>query len=194
MLPKIEDVRRKFRNPPIGEVSNWFQKPCTVWAELSVPVVAVVQGFCIGAGLQLALGADFRFGDPTTRMSIMESRWGLIPDMGITQTLPKLMRADQAKKFMMTAEMITAENALRAGLLTETCDDPMTRAQEFLVGVSLKSPNAIAGCKSLVEKTWGMPAGDRLRIEAEIQAELIGSPNQMEAVMAGMAKRKPKFT
>lgn len=159
-----------------------------------MPVVAVVQGFCIGAGLQLALGADFRFGDPTTRMSIMESRWGLIPDMGITQTLPKLMRADQAKKFMMTAEMITAENALRAGLMTETCDDPMTRAQEFLVGVSLKSPNAIAGCKSLVEKTWGMPAGDGLRIEAEIQAELIGSPNQMESVMAGMAKRTPKFT
>lgn len=192
-LPRMGEIRDQMRNPPAGEVANWFQKPCYVWQELDVPVIAAIQGVCIGAGLQLALAADIRIAAPNTRVSIMEAKWGLIPDMGITQNLPKLMRADQAKELMMTARMINASDALDMGLVTRISEDPLAAAKDLVVELVSRSPQAVNGAKALVDQTWTLPLGEGLKVEAELQAQIIGTDNQLEAVMAGMTKRPPKF-
>lgn len=190
---QLDAMREQLLNPPAGEAANWFQKPAFVWQELPVPVIAAIEGVCLGGGLQIALGADFRIARPDARLSIMEAKWGLIPDMGISQSLPKLMAADRAKMLMMTAEMISGERALAEGLVTEVAEDPLARAREIAAAIVGRSPDAVSGIKRLVEEVWTMAPGEGLSREAEIQAPIIGAPNQMEAVMANMQKRAPKF-
>ena len=191
---RLDEMRERLLNPPTGEVANWFQKPCYVWQELGVPVIAAIEGVCLGGGMQLALAADFRIARADARLSIMEAKWGLIPDMGISQNLPKLMRADQAKELMMSARMFDGAEAERLGLVTRLADDPVGAAREMAVQLAGKSPEAVAGIKALVDRVWTMPASKGLAVEAEIQAPIIGSANQIEAVMANMQKRPPKFS
>lgn len=191
MAGRLEELKAKLAE---GDATgaNSFQAPVTVWAALPVPVIAAVEGLCFGAGMQLALGADFRVVAPDTRMSIMEAKWGLIPDMGITQSLPKLMRADQAKMLMMTGGEFTGQEALKMGLATELSETPLARALEIAGALKMKSPQALAGSKQLVEDAWG-GGPEALRLEASLQAALMGSANQLEAVMSNMQKRPPKF-
>ncbi|KMW58180.1 Enoyl-CoA hydratase [Candidatus Rhodobacter oscarellae] len=189
----LEAMRERLLNPDPGERANWAQKPCYVWQELSVPVIAAIEGVCLGGGLQLALAADFRIARADARLSIMEAKWGIIPDMGITQNLPKLMAADRAKRLMMTAAMFSGEDALGEGLVTELAEAPLQRARAFAQELAGRSPEALAGIKELVEQAWTLPAGEGLKREAELQAPIIGSPNQFEAVMANMQKRPPKY-
>ncbi|MCG6901490.1 MAG: crotonase/enoyl-CoA hydratase family protein [Rhodobacter sp.] len=190
---RLEEMRERLLNPAAGETANWFQKPCHVWQELRVPVIAAIEGVCLGGGLQLALAADFRICHPEARLSIMEAKWGMIPDMGITQNLPKLMPADRAKELMMTARMISGTEALAEGLVTRLADDPLAAARELAETLKAKSPDAMAGIKALVERTWTLAPGQGLAVEAEIQAPIIGAPNQIEAVMANIQKRPPRF-
>jgi len=156
-------------------------------------VIAAVQGVCFGAGLQLALGADFRVAAPEARFSVMEARWGLIPDMGISQSLPRLMRADQAKELILSARVVEAPESLALGLVTRLADDPLAEARAMAARFAAVSPDVLRAGKRLVEGCWTLPPGPGLRREAELQAGLIGGPNQIEAVMAGMAGRAPKF-
>lgn len=178
---------------PDGQTANMFQKPCTVWQELEIPVVAALQGACFGAGLQIALGADIRIAAPDTQMSIMEITWGLIPDMGITTTLPRLMRADQAKELIMTGRIIDATEAQGLGLITRIADTPLEAAQELAQTIASKNPDAIRRDKRLINESWQMAQADALKLEAQLQAEVIGQPNQMEAVFARMHERAPSF-
>ncbi|MCW8869757.1 MAG: crotonase/enoyl-CoA hydratase family protein, partial [Proteobacteria bacterium] len=83
--------------------SNLAQRVSTGWRRLPVPVIAAIQGRCWGGGLQIVLGADFRIATPDASFSIMEGRWGLIPDMGGSLTLREHCRADVAKELTMTA-------------------------------------------------------------------------------------------
>ena len=191
---RLDEMRDRLLNPPKGEAANWFQKPCYVWQELDVPVIAAIDGVCLGGGMQLALAADFRIAHPDARLSIMETKWGLIPDMGISQNLPKVMRADQAKELMMSARMFDGTEALQMGLVTRLADDPLSAARDMALELKAKSPEAVAGVKALVDRVWSMAPGDGLAVEAEIQAPIIGSTNQIEAVMANMQKRAPKFS
>ncbi|MDP2084588.1 MAG: crotonase/enoyl-CoA hydratase family protein [Gemmobacter sp.] len=193
MAGRIAAVKAEMLAPPTGE-ANRFQRPCTVWAELDVPVIAAVQGVCFGAGLQLALGADFRIAAPDARFSVMEARWGLIPDMGITQTLPRLMRADLAKELILSARVVEAPEALALGLVTRLAADPLAEARAMAARFAAQSPDVLRAGKRLVDDCWTLPPGPGLRREAELQADLIGSANQIEAVMAGMAGRAPVFT
>ena len=192
--PRIEETREQLKNPPTGEVANFFQKPVTCWQDLPQPVIAAIDGVCFGGGAQLALAADFRIAAPNARLSIMETRWGLIPDMGITRSLPKLMRADQAKDLIMTARIVEAEEALALGLVTRLADDPFAAALDYAEMLATRSPDAVQGSKRLVDEGWSGSAATTLALEAEIQAPIIGAPNQIEAVMAGMQKRAPNFT
>lgn len=191
---RLDEIRERLVTPPAGEVANWFQKPCFIWQELKIPVIAAIEGVCIGGGMQLALAADFRICHPDARLSIMETKWGLIPDMGISQNLPKLLPADRAKLLMMTAKMFSAHDALSDGLVTEISDVPLARAHALAQEISGRSPDAVRGVKELVAKTWNLPDGEGLSVEAKIQAPIIGGPNQIEAVMANMQKRPPKFS
>lgn len=192
MAGRLAAVKAEMLAPPEG-AANRFQRPCTIWSELEVPVIAAVHGVCLGAGLQLALGADFRVAAPDARFSVMEARWGLIPDMGITQSLPRLMRADLAKELILTARVLEAAEAQALGLVTRLADDPLAEARAMAARFAQVSPDVLRAGKRLVEDCWTLPPGPGLRREAALQADLIGGPNQIEAVMAGMAGRAPDF-
>jgi enoyl-CoA hydratase/carnithine racemase len=157
-------------------------------------VIAAVHGNCLGGGLQIALGADIRIATPDARLSVMEVKWGLVPDMSLTQTLPRLVGIDVAKELVYTARVFSGEEALRLGVVTRLAEDPLAAALELAAELARRSPDAIRGAKRLLDESWGRPPEVGLRLEAEIQSRLIGSPNQMAAVIAGMSKQEPEFT
>src|SRR3954447_24289676 len=177
-----------------GRRSNLFQRTCTDWIDLPVPVIAAIHGNCFGGGLQIALGADLRIAAPDARLSIMESKWGLIPDMGITSTLPRLVRADVAKELTFTGRVLSGTQAAELGLVTRVADDPLAAALELAEQIAARSPDAIRAAKHLYDTAWQAPAEEGLALEAELQTGLMGSANQVEAVRAGMAKEPAAFT
>ncbi|RMF17459.1 MAG: crotonase/enoyl-CoA hydratase family protein, partial [Candidatus Dadabacteria bacterium] len=172
---------------------NMFQRPGYDWKRLPVPVIAAIHGHCYGGGLQIALGADIRIAAPDTQMSVMEIKWGLIPDMSGTQTLRDLVRIDVAKELTFTGRIVEAEEAAQLGLVTRVAEDPKAAAMELAQTIASKSPDAIRAGKRLFNAVWHGSDVDGLALEAELQQTLIGSANQMEAVMANMQKRAPKF-
>jgi enoyl-CoA hydratase/carnithine racemase len=176
-----------------GPVPNRFQRVAYDWVTLPVPVIAAVHGNCLGGGLQIALGADIRIAAPDARMSVMEVKWGLIPDMSLTQTLPRLVGIDVAKELVYTARAFSGEEALALGVVTRVAADPLAAAQELASEIVGRSPDAIRGAKRLIDGAWGRPPELGLRLEADIQRALIGSPNQLAAVVAGMSKQPPEF-
>ena len=181
-------------DPLGGEVPNWFQRAAYGWISLPVPVIAAVHGTCFGGGLQIALAADVRIATPDARLSVMEIRWGLIPDMSITRTLPRLVGIDVAKELTYTGRVFTGEEALRLGIVTHVSDDPLLSARELATEIAARSPEAVRGAKRLYDEAWNKSAEDTLALEAELQRSLIGSPNQLAAVAAGMTKQPPLFT
>jgi enoyl-CoA hydratase/carnithine racemase len=177
-----------------GRVPNRFQRVAYDWVTLRVPVIAAVHGNCLGGGLQIALGADIRIAAPTARLSVMEVRWGLIPDMSLTQTLPRLVGIDVAKELVFTGRVLSGEEALRLGLVTRLSEDPLAAAHELASEIATKSPDAVRGAKRLLDQAWNRPAEEGLALEAEIQSRLIGSPNQLAAVTAGITKQEATFS
>ena len=173
---------------------NRFQRPATVWQDLEVPVIAALQGAAFGAGLQITLGADMRIAAPDARLSVMEIKWGLLPDMGLTATLPRLIRADVAKELFVTGRIVEAEEAQRVGLVTQLADDPLNAARALARTIAGKNPDAIRANKRLVNETWGDGRTEALALEAELQSQIIGQKNQLEAVFAQMQKRAPLYT
>lgn len=193
---ELEEMRAALAVPVHGSPANRFQHPCTVWSEVPVPVIAALHGVVYGAGLQLSLGADIRLAAPSARLSLMESRWGLIPDMGATRVLPRLMPADLAMEIMLTARVFDGAEAAGLGLVTRLADEPLTEARALARAIAGRNPQAVAGIKALVGAAWpgGAAAGDAaLALEARLQAPILGSPNQIEAVMSEMQRRPPRF-
>jgi len=180
--------------PLKGLPYNRIQKPCLIWQELLIPVIAILEGPVFGAGLQLALGADIRIAAPNAQLSIMETKWGLIPDMGITQTLPKLINYDQALLATLTSTLITAKKACKLGLITICAEKPYQKGIKLAEEFGSKSPEAVITTKTLYRKAWRETNSDNLQLEALLQTQLIGSSNQMEAVFANIEKRKPNFS
>ncbi|MEM9585553.1 MAG: crotonase/enoyl-CoA hydratase family protein [Pseudomonadota bacterium] len=168
---------------------NSFQEFALAWRDLEVPVIAALHGVCFGAGLQLAAGADIRIAAPDTRLSIMEMKWGLVPDMGGMVLLPRLLRSDVLRRLVYTADVIDAVQAERWGLVTERADDPKARALELARTIAQQSPSALRAAKSLIAQAESDEAAQVLRAEAQAQAELIGKPDQMVAIARGMAKK-----
>ncbi len=176
-----------------GERSNIAQKVCTDWIDLPVPVIAAIHGNCFGGGLQIALGADIRFAAPDARLSIMESKWGLVPDMGITQTLPRLVPIDVAKELTFTARIVSGVEAQELGLVTHTADDPHAAADALAREIAGRSPDSMRAIKRLYDAAWLDGSDAPLLLETELQVGLIGSPNQIAAVTAGMTKQPGEF-
>lgn len=178
-----------------GQVANYAQRVAHDWSRVPAPVIAAITGNCFGGGLQIALGADIRFATPDARLSIMEVKWGLVPDMGITQSLPRLVGLDVAKELTFTGRILSGTEAEAVGLVTHTADDPLAAALELAREIAGKSPHAVRAAKRLYEETWtSSDPASALMLESELQIELMGSPNQVESVVAGMAKRPPAFT
>jgi enoyl-CoA hydratase/carnithine racemase len=180
--------------PLRGEVPNRFQRVAYDWIALPMPVIAAVHGNCFGGGLQIALGADARICTPDARLSVMEIRWGLIPDMSITRTLPRLVGIDVAKELTYTGRIISGEEADRLGLVTRLDADPLAAARRLAEEIASRSPDAVRRAKRLFDGAWTAPAPESLALEAQLQGELIGSANQLEAVRAGMAREPANFT
>ncbi len=173
--------------------TNDFQEVAMVWHRLEVPVIAALHGTCFGAGLQVALGADMRIAEPATQMSVMEMKWGLVPDMGGMTRLPHLAPGDVVRRLIYTGEVFTAEAALGWGLVTELSDDPLARATDLAGEIAGKSPSAIKAAKALMAVAESGTEAEVLMAESRAQAALIGKPDQMEAVMAVMQKRAARF-
>ena len=176
-----------------GDVANLAQRVAYGWQTLPMPVIAAVHGNCIGGGAQIALGADIRLVEPGARISIRETHWGLIPDMGITRSLPRLVRADVAKELVLTARILDGEEAVRIGLGTRLANDPLAGARELAAEIATRSPDATRRAKQLLERAWGMGPTESLALEEELQRELLGSANQMKAVQAAFTNEPAEF-
>ena len=121
-------------------LANFAQRVTYDWSLVPAPVIAAVHGNCFGGGLQIALGADIRIAAPDAKLSIMEIKWGLVPDMGITQTLPRLVAIDIAKELTFTGRVVSGTEAVRLGLCTRTADDPLAAALALADEIAARSP------------------------------------------------------
>lgn len=176
-----------------GSPANLAQAVAWVWREVPVPVIAAVHGSAFGGGLQIALGADIRIVHPEAELSVMEIRWGLIPDMGISQTLTTVVARDVAKLLTFTGRRVGAEEAVRLGLATQVSEEPLAAAMELAQTIAGKSPHAIRSAKRLFDESAGMGPAEALALETELQLPLLGSPNQIEAIQANFMRRAPVF-
>ena len=173
-------------------LANFPQAAVWGWRQLPVPVIAAVHGVALGGGFQLALGADIRILAADARMSIMEIKWGLVPDMAGTPILAGLVRDDILRELTYTGRIFSAREALGYGLATKVCDDPRAAAFELAREIAGRSPDAIRAAKRLLNNLSVDPAAALLAESIE-QMKLMGSPNQLEAVRANIERRPPRF-
>lgn len=174
--------------------ANFAQRAAWIWKEQPVPVIAAVEGVCFGGALQIALAADIRYATATARLSAMEIMWGIVPDMSATQTLRDLLRHDVAKELVYTGRVVEGTEAQALGLVTEITATPLERARELAAVITRRSPDAIRAAKKLLDAAWHGDPATGLQLEADAQRKLLGSANQMAAVMARFAKREAEFS
>ncbi len=187
------DLMQKLLSRSEESPANIAQRAGWVWQEVQVPVIAAIHGFAFGGGLQIALGADLRYVTPDSQLSVMEIKWGLIPDMSITQTMLEIVPLDVAKELTFTGRIVSGTEAVALGLATKVSEDPLGDALETAKLIASKSPHAIRAGKALLRDAPKMSRADALKLETALQVTLLGSPNQMEAVQANMTKRDPDF-
>lgn len=176
-----------------GRITHLGQQAAYVWQEVPAPVIAAVHGVALGGGIQIALGADVRFVAPDARMSVLEIRWGLIPDMTGTMMLPRLVGLDVAKELTFTGRMVSGEEAGRIGLATRVTETPLEDALELAREIASKSPAAVRGAKRLLNQAGTVDLAQQFADERTTIGSLIGSPDQVEAVTAYFEKREPVF-
>jgi enoyl-CoA hydratase/carnithine racemase len=179
--------------PHEGTDANLAQHVAHGWQTLPMPVIAAVHGNCIGGGAQIALGADVRIVAPDARISIREAVWGLIPDMAITRSLPRLVRFDIAKELVFTARFVDGAEAVDIGLATRLAEDPLAVARTLAAEIAALSPDATRRAKRLLEQGWNASAADSLALEEKLQRELLGSPNQLKAIQAGLSGEPAQY-
>ena len=176
-----------------GRITNRGQQAVYVWTEMPAPVIAAVHGVALGGGCQIALGADLRFVAPDAQMSVLEIRWGLVPDMTGTQMLPRLVGLDVAKELTFTGRTVSGEEAVRIGLATKATASPRDDALALAAEIAAKNPQAVRGAKELLNLAGQVSLEEGFKAEERTIKELIGSPNQVEAVTAYFEKRPPVY-
>ena len=174
-------------------IANAVQQVAMVWREVPVPVIAAVHGVAFGGGLQVALGADIRIVAPDTKLSVMEIKWGLVPDMAGMVLMRELARSDVVRELTFTGRIFSGEEALRLGFATRVSADPLAEALQMAHEIAGKSPDAIRAGKRLLNASLSQSAAELLLAESVEQKALIGSPNQVEAVKANIERRAPRF-
>jgi enoyl-CoA hydratase/carnithine racemase len=173
--------------------ANRAQQAAMIWRKLPVPVIAALHGVCFGGGLQIASGADIRIAHPDTRMAIMELKWGLVPDMGGYALWRGLVRDDVLRELVYTNREFTGAEAHVLGLATYVDNDPHKRATQIATEIAHRNPHAIRAAKRLQAVMQEGTTDEILMEESVEQHAIMRTGNQIEAVMAGMAKRKPEF-
>lgn len=174
-------------------LANVWQQVSWGWRELPVPVIAAVHGVAFGGGLQVALGADVRCVHPDAKLSVMEIKWGLVPDMSGCVLLTELVRADVARELTFSGRVVSGREAVALGLATRLSDDPLADARALARQVAASNPDAIRAAKRLFNTASPVDAARVLVAEAFEQQRLIGSANQREAVQAALENRAPVF-
>ncbi len=170
------------------------QQAVWTWQQVPVPVIAALQGHALGGGIQLALGADIRVCHPATKLSVRELHFGLIPDMTGTLVLSRLVRPDIAKELVFSARIFDGVEALRLGIVTRLSETPLDDALAMAAEIAAqRSPEAIRGAKALINRLVNADAGAQFAAEREVVTQLIGSPNQIESVVASFGNRPPQF-
>lgn len=188
------EVREKLLLRAKDSPGNVAQRACWIWQEVGVPVIAAIHGVAFGGGLQLALGADIRIVAPDARLSVMEVRYGLVPDMGATRTLLGLVRDDIARELTFTGRIVDGEEAVRLGLCTRVAADPLAAALALAQEIAVQSPDALRAAKRLYQASRGLDTRAAFELETAAQLSLLGTANQMEAAMAMLEKRAATFT
>jgi enoyl-CoA hydratase/carnithine racemase len=187
LLP-FTDLTRRTHGP-----ANFVQHVVWQWRELPVPVIAAVHGVAFGGGFQITLGADLRFAEPNTRFSVLESKWGLVPDMAGTHLMRHLAREDVVRELTYTGRIFSAEEARGFGFVTRLVKAPHAAAMATAREIASRSPDAIRAAKRLLNLATWSDAATLLAAETAEQVRLIGSPNQIEAVSAERDGRSPQF-
>lgn len=180
--------------PRTHGLANAWQQVAWGWRELPVPVIAAVQGVAFGGGLQIALGADVRCVHPEAKLSVMEIRWGLVPDMAGCVLLAELVRPDVARELTFTGRVVTGAEAVQLGLATRLSQDPLADARAMAAQIAAGNPDAVRAAKRLFNTASPVDAARVLVAEAFEQQRLIGSVNQREAVQAALENRAPRFS
>ena len=173
--------------------TNVMQEISMVWRRVPVPVIAVLQGAVYGGGLQLALGADVRIAAPDAKFSVMEMKWGLVPDLGGMVLLPSLVRSDVLRLMTYTARPVSAAQAETWGLVTSVAEDAMGDALTLASEIAGKSPSAIRAAKRLIDVAETEDRAAVLLAESAEQVRLIGKADQMEVIAAQMQGRPAVF-
>jgi enoyl-CoA hydratase/carnithine racemase len=179
---------------PIDETRGTLvQAIAAGWQHMPVPVIAALKGYVYGAGFQIAMGAHMRIAHPETRFGIKEIQWGLIPDMGISLTLPELAPKDKIIEWVLTGNDISFAEAQQYHLVTQTSDTPEQAALDLAEVISNQSPDAIRAAIYLLNRQHYHTPNEQLTTEAYLQQQLIGHPNQLEAVQAKVSKKAPHY-
>ncbi|WP_435770709.1 crotonase/enoyl-CoA hydratase family protein [Nocardioides sp. SYSU DS0651] len=173
--------------------TNVFQEAPWAFRRIPVPVIAAVHGHCLGGGLQIALAADFRVATPDSRWSVLEGKWGLIPDMSGVQALKELVGIDQAKLLTMTAEIFDGSRAQELGLVTRLDNDPVAGARRLAEELSHRSPDALAAAKRLFNDTWSASPRRTFARERMEQVFLLVAANTKAAREAAFKKKDPAY-
>ncbi len=174
-------------------IANRPQQCAWLWRELPVPVIAALHGVAFGGGFQIALGPDIRYAAPDTRFSVMEIKWGLVPDLAGTQLMRHLAREDIVRELTYTGCIFNAEEAQQYGFVTRIVADPRAAAFETAKEIAGKSPDAVRAAKRLMNLAVATDAKTGLMAESIEQQKLIGAPNQLEAIMSNLQKRAANY-
>jgi enoyl-CoA hydratase/carnithine racemase len=195
--PEVLDRLRGLFSDPTGRdpgrITNLAQQAAFTWHELPMPVIAALHGHALGGGLQFALGADIRIVAPDTELSVLEMRWGLIPDMTGLPQLVRLVGLDVAKELTFTGRTISGVEAHDLGIATHVADDPRGAAFDLAQEIAGKSPDAVRAAKRLLNAADQRSLADSFLAESKEIANLVGSANQIEAVTAFFERRAPQF-
>ena len=175
----------------IGELQDAY----TWLADAPYPTIAAIRAYALGGGLQLALACDLRIATRGTKLALPEHRYGLLPDLGGTYWLPRIVGPAKAKELIFTGDTIEAEEALRIGLVNRLVDEAdlesaVTALAERIAG---QPPIAVRGTKRCVDQAYHQSLGEGLREAAVGQAECIRSADFLEAAQANLQKRAPVY-
>jgi len=173
---------------------NLFQHVSMAWRDLAPPVIAALHGSVFGGGLQIALGADVRIGAPDAELSIMETRWGLVPDMGGMVLLRSLVRADVLRELVYSARVLSGAEAQAVGLVTQVHADPRAEALRMAHAIATQSPRAVKAAKRLLNAMNDQDRAGLLMLESTEQLALLGGPDLIEAMTANIQGRDPVYS
>jgi enoyl-CoA hydratase/carnithine racemase len=187
-VPGVRDLTRRTHG-----IANRPQQCAWLWRELPAPVIAAVHGVAFGGGFQIALGPDIRYATADTRFSVMEIKWGLVPDLAGTQLMRHLAREDVVRELTYTGRIFSGTEAQQMGFVTRVVDDPRAAAFETAREIAAKSPDAIRANKRLLNAAVAIDAASGLMMESVEQQKLIGSPNQLEAILSNLQKRAANY-